>query len=138
MNNNIKTTDQVPDRVSALYETYKKLQQFWFFLHYSAGVIAVIAGVLAAAAGANSGPEFVQSNAWIWGLLAALLSGIVTFLGPLQKAEAYKHAYYLLANSLTRFEAGILSMGALLDDYEHAQSIVLLGDPKASNRRNEI
>lgn len=126
----------LPVQVTVLYKTYMRWQRFWFSLHYTAGVIAVIAGVLATASGTNSGPEFVQTNTWVWGLLAALLSGVVTFLGPLQKAEAYKHAYYLLNKSITRFEAGNISIEDLLNRYEQAQAIVLLGDPKASDNNN--
>ena len=124
----------VPEMVTDQYKVFQKWQRFWFGIHYLSGVVAVVAGCLATAAGAKSGPDIIQSAAWIWGLLAALLSGVVTFLGPLQKAESYKHAYYRLSSSITRYEAGIIEMKQLLDDYENAQSIVLLGDPTAGKK----
>lgn len=132
---NTPTLALVPPRVVALYRTYKNWQLYWYILHYTAGVIAVIAGVLATASGAKSGPEFIQTYTWIWGLLAALLSGVVTFLGPLQKAEAYKHAYYILSTAITRFEAGNIQVEVLLNEYERAQSVVLLGDPTAASTK---
>lgn len=124
----------VPAIVIERYKTFKNLQRFWFGIHYLSGIVAIIAGCLATAAGAKSTPEFIQNAAWMWGLLAALLSGVVTFLGPLQKAENYKHAYYRLSSSITRYEAGFMEMKQLLDDYEGAQSIVLLGNPAVGKK----
>lgn len=141
MENSITTTptassqrQPVPAIIMERYKTFQNLQRFWFGIHYLSGIIAIIAGCLATAAGAKSTPDFIQNAAWMWGLLAALLSGVVTFLGPLQKAESYKHAYYRLASSITRYETGFIDMKKLLDDYENSQSIVLLGDPTVGKK----
>lgn len=74
----------------------------------------------------------------MWGLFGALLSGVVTFLGPLQKGESYKHAYYRLSSAITKFESSVISIGELLEQYEQAQSIVLLGDPAAIKELHRV
>jgi bacteriorhodopsin len=67
---------------------------------------------------------------WLWGVIAAVATGLVTFLGPLQKGETYKYAYYRLLNAIARFESvDSTATEWLLDEHKHAQSIVLMGDP---------
>jgi hypothetical protein len=127
------TTKQsaIPDSINIRFRDFQFWQRFWFTIHYLAGVIAVGSGCLATAAGASAGPPFIRELAWMWGVFAAILSGVVTFLGPLQKAESYKHAYYRLSSAITRYQAGVASIEYLLDENEKAQNIVLLGDPTA-------
>lgn len=56
----------------------------------------------------------------MWGLFAALLSGVVTFLGPLQKGESYKHAYYRLSSAITRFQEALRLAAAALRSSQSA------------------
>ena len=97
-------------------------------LHYVSGITAVISGVLATASAADTGPAFVIDNTWLWGLLSAFLSGVVTFLSPLQKARDYKQAYYLLDSAMVRYESNLLSATELMNQYEQSKHIVLFGE----------
>jgi len=120
------------DKILIRNYTFKRWQFFWYSVHYSSGIIAVISGVLVTASGTQSGPDFIQSYTWLWGLLAALLSGVVTFLGPLQKAERYKHAYYSLDTALVNYEIGLLKSDKLMEEYVKANNMVLFGNSKPS------
>ena len=127
----------IPEQIIKLCYTFKRWQLFWFSLHYFSGVIAVVAGVLATASAAESGPEFIINNTWLWGLLSAFLSGVVTFLSPLQKARDYKQAYYRLDSAMVRFQSHLLSATELLDEYEQAKHIVLFGEIKPTAAESE-
>lgn len=126
-----------PERVLERYRIYKRWQQYWFFLHYAAGFLAIAAGALTTASGAEAGPKFIQTYTWVWGLSATVLSGVVTLLGPLQKAESYKHAYYRLSSAMIRYESYVIEIQVLFDDFDRAQNIVLLGDPAAKPNGGE-
>lgn len=120
-----------PGRILERFRLYKRWQQYWFFLHYAAGFLAISAGALTTASGAEAGPKFIQTYTWVWGLAATVLSGIVTLLGPLQKAESYKHAYYRLSSAIIRYESHIIEIQSLFTEFDRAQNIVLIGDPSA-------
>ena len=93
----IKTIQDLVVERAGLYQFW---QFFWFSVHYSAGLVAILAGGLATAASANESPAWVKKYAWGWGLTASLLAGVVTFLGPLQKAESYKQVQYVLEKAI--------------------------------------
>ena len=99
---------------------FRRLQRLWFTVHYGCGLAGVIAGILAA----SPKIEF-----WLWGVIAAVSIGAVTFLGPLQKGDSYKHAYYRLRNAIARYESmPTIGIDWLLDEYQHAQGLVLSRD----------
>jgi len=108
-------------------ELYQFWQFFWFTVHYGAGLIAILAGGLATASAAKEGPSFLTKYVWVWGLVASLLSGVVTFLGPLQKAQSYKQAYYKLEPAASSYKAGTITIEKLEDAIEISQKIVLVG-----------
>ncbi len=107
-------------------KNYERLQLFWFTVHYLCGILGVISGGIAAVA-AGKTAENIQSP--YWGVAAATLTALVTFLGPLRKGEVYKRAYYLLQNSVIRFEnIAELDVKWLLERHIEVQQIVLTGD----------
>ena len=50
-------------------------------------------------------------------------------LGPLQRAESYKHGYFRLLLPIGRYEGGQIDLAALFEEVAAAQRIVLIGDP---------
>ena len=121
------TLGLVIDR-SGLYSFW---QFYWFSVHYSAGLVAIIAGGLATAAAVNDSPAWVKKYAWSWGLIASLLAGVVTFLGPLQKAESYKRAQYVLEKAVVDFQDKRISAGDLSDLLGKSQQIYLVAPSKS-------
>lgn len=122
------TDREIPARILVQCMIFRRWQLYWFILHYLAGITAIIAGGLATASATDSGPELITGNAWLWGLLSAFLSGVVTFLSPLQKARDYKQAYYLLDSAIVRFQSNLMSAHDLMTQYEQAKHIVLFGE----------
>jgi hypothetical protein len=110
----------IPKVIAERLVEWRRLQRFWFLLHYSCGLGGVLAAVFAS-----------RFDWWVWGVTAAVSTALVTFLGPLQKGDCYKHAYYLLSSAVARFQA-VQSVDAewLLRKYHHAQQIVLSQDIK--------
>lgn len=123
---------ETPARILVHCMIFRRWQLYWFTLHYLAGITAIVAGGLATAAAAESGPVFITGNAWLWGLLSAFLSGVVTFLSPLQKARDYKQAFYLLDTAIVRYQSHLSSASELLNQYEQAKHIVLFGEAKVA------
>jgi hypothetical protein len=110
---------------------YQCWQLFWFAIHYLAGLLAVLAGGFATAAtaavskGENRKPGFIQRYAWVWGLAAALLSSVITFLEPLQKAQTYKRAAYELDTAIAEYKDQISDLSELRATLRRAQNLVL-------------
>jgi hypothetical protein len=119
---------KVPDLIRKNLDEWRRLERFWYFVHYSCGLAGVVAGVFAAAP-----PEVLVQllGGRLWGVLAAVATGLVTFLGPLQKGEGYKNAYYRLANAVARFESvSDTPVNWLLEEHKNAQKIILNRDPQ--------
>jgi hypothetical protein len=119
----------IPVGVKRQFIVSKRWQLFWYNVHYISGICAVIAGGLATASGANVEAEFLNEYAWVWGLTATFLAGVVTFLGPLQQAEKYKKSYHLLNTGIERFKAEIIAIDELLNILERSQNIITGGEP---------
>jgi hypothetical protein len=114
---------EVPKTVHKTLAEYRRWQRWWFSAHYIIGVTGAVAGAIA---GFRAAPQELSLGL---GVLAAVATGLVTFLGPLLKANAYKHAYYLLRSAVTSFDADPLrTVQWLLERHEAAQNIVLTGD----------
>ena len=53
----------------------------------------------------------------------------MTFLGPLQKGDSYKHAYFRLSNAVARYQSvSSVDVEWLLKEYRAAQQIMLNQD----------
>jgi hypothetical protein len=112
----------VPSVITKHLDEWRRLQRFWFILHYACGLGGVIAAVLAS-----------RIDWWVLGITAAVSTALVTFLGPLQKGESYKHAYYSMANAVARFQAiSTVDVDWLLGRYREAQQIVLSQEIKVA------
>jgi hypothetical protein len=116
----------VPPQVLMALGEYRRWQRFWYSAHYVIGLFAATAGAYTA-----------TGVSWGWSVSAAIGTALVTFLGPLQKASSYKHAYYRLRTALTTFEAiSSKSDQWLINEYKAAQQIVLTGDPSVAGQAN--
>ena len=129
----LTATQALVDARSRLYNTW---QLFWFSVHYTAGLFAIVAGGLATAAVAQESTGLIGEWGWIWGLTASLLASVVTFLGPLQKAQTYKRAHYVLDKAAVDFRDDRITGEQLSTRLEEAHNIVL--DMPFSSQANPV
>jgi len=105
----------IPPTVLDLLDRTKALYRFWWFTHYFIGLSGVIAGALLTAMSAPTGsgtkPLIVifginlAEYSWLIGIIAAVTTSLVTFLGPLHKAERYWSAYHVLEQACLEYRA---------------------------------
>lgn len=119
------TDNMVLARTKARAGLYQRLQLSWFVVHYASGAVAIVAGALASISTSSQVPIFIQENTWLWGLLATVLAGVVTFLNPLQKARDYKKSYYEIFSGIQKYEADMISLEQLVAILDAAQERVL-------------
>ena len=106
-------------------DLYTWWQHVWFVIHYGAGISAVVAAGMASAATAKGAPKLITEYVWIWGLSASLMTSVVTFLEPLEKAQSYKNAEYALDMAIANFKDKRMKAEELSRILEHAQQVVL-------------
>jgi hypothetical protein len=103
----------IPSSVLELLNRTKFLYRFWWFTHYFIGLSGVIAGALLTAisapnvAGSKTAIKIFEINlseySWLVGIVAAVATSLVTFLGPLHKAERYWSAYHVLEQACLEY-----------------------------------
>lgn len=98
----------IPSAVLAFLRRTQRLYRFWWFSHYTIGLTGVVAGtLLTAISGASTESQYLSSLrefAWLIGIIAAVSTSLVTFLGPLHKAERYWSAFHHLEQACLEFE----------------------------------
>ena len=113
----------IPARIQHLRKNLLWLYRVWWGVHYAVGMIGIVAGAFAAtASGDGSSMEMAG-----WGILAAVCTGLVTFLGPLQKAERYWRAFHRLDQACLEFEHGDKSFQSLIAEAKRVREILMTG-----------
>lgn len=128
----VPPTVQVPPSVVILKDRTRRLYLCWWMTHYAVGFIGVLAGtVLTAltAAGNDSTPGGLASYAWLIGIVAAVSTSLVTFLGPIHKAERYWSAYHILDQACLEYEQGFIELRPFLLRVRQARRILQAVDP---------
>ncbi len=108
------TEDQrIPLSVHDLLRRTKFLYRFWWVTHYTTGLAGIVAGaLLTAITSSSSGSQkatiiFLSVDltrySWLIGIIAAVATSLVTFLGPLHKAERYWSAYHVLEQACLEY-----------------------------------
>lgn len=118
------SSSSIPVRVATLRRHCMLLYRTWWAVHYSVGFIGVLAGGLAGVSAANE-----PARAWGWavGALAAVCTSLVTFLGPLQKAERYWKAYHVIDQACLEYEHEHHQLSILIIQAKKVRTIVLGG-----------
>lgn len=111
----------VPQRVKRRLLQWQWLHRAWWGIHYAVGLVGVIAGGMTAL-----GEKMPVAPVYV-GLVAAVATSLVTFLGPLTKAERYWRAFHEADQACLDYEAGHISSRALTRAIKTARSIVISG-----------
>jgi hypothetical protein len=119
--------EQIPAQIRRLRLHCLGLYRCWWTTHYLVGVLGVLAGGLAAA-GQAAGIDNVKKWTWLFGSVAALATSLVTFLGPLQRAQRYWEAFHLIDQTCLEYEHSIIDLSALMHGTKQTRAL-LLGAP---------
>ena len=131
----------IPSIVIELMSRTKRLYRFWWAAHYTVGLTGVVAGALLTAltsAQTTAGSQeiswffaLLDKYSWLIGIIAAVSTSLVTFLGPLHKAERYWSAYHHLEQACLEYR-GVDSdprMKRLMTRVMQARKILQVVDP---------
>ena len=114
----------IPPAALRLHRRCETLYRLWWATHYCIGIVGVFAGGTAGiAAGRDSGSNW----GWLSGLVAAVSTSLVTFLGPLHRAERYWKAYHTLDQACVKYEYRLIELPALITEMQRARELVITG-----------
>jgi len=118
----------VPKQIKSLQFRCMLLYRFWWTTQYSVGLLGVFAGTLLTAGSAalvegaavSTGTSWLDlynlmNYAWLCGVLAVVCTSLVTFLGPLQKAQHYWAIYHALDQVCLEYEQGLIDLRSLVN-----------------------
>lgn len=128
----------IPRGVLTLKSRVRKLYLSWWATHYAIGLIGVLGGTLLTALTSANGESSATSDtlitfghlknySWLIGIIAAVCTSLVTFLGPIGKAERYWSAYHVLDQACLEYEQGLLSVKKFVTRVRYARTILQAG-----------
>lgn len=121
-----KRSRAIRDQVQIKNE-WQNCYKRWTVVHYAIGVGAVVLSTLVA-----SKPTWISSvpgtaDHWIsiFAWLAAVFTGLLTFLTPEKKASKYSRAWSTLNSEITRYNADDeYTINDVLEAYDKGESII--------------
>lgn len=119
--------NEVPAGVLKLRARTRRLYLSWWVTHYAVGLAGVLAGALLTALTSASGQgPLAQMDGWAWfiGIIAAVCTSLVTFLGPIHKAESYWSAFHVLDQACLEYEEGEITIRRFLSQVKEARRIL--------------
>jgi len=125
--------DPIPG-TKALSNDWKWLHRTWWTVHYSVGLMGVAAGAIAAGGADSIGS--IQVASWVPGVAAALATSLVTFLGPLHKAQSYHRAFHASEQAIFDFQTGLIDARGLSKRMEAAREVAMSGPGAHASRDN--
>jgi hypothetical protein len=97
----------IPLVVIELMVRTRRLYRGWWFTHYTFGAIAIVAGTLLTILSSSDAEKGWIANWSVYapliGIVATFSTSMVTFLGPLHKAERYFSAYHHIEQACLEF-----------------------------------
>lgn len=129
---------RIPESVEVLKKRVRRLYLCWWSTHYAVGLVGVLAGTVLTALTSASDQGAVQQNgmltiqnlkaySWLIGIVAAVCTSLVTFLGPIGKAERYWSAFHTLDQAGLEFEQGLIGVKRFVARVKGARSILQTG-----------
>ena len=122
----------IPKPILVLKRRLRKLYLAWWTTHYAVGLLGVLAGTLLTALTAASDPQVqstgqfvslgaLKSYSWLIGIFAATCTSLVTFLGPISKAERYYSAYHIMDHACLEYGEKLISLQVLVGRVRQAR-----------------
>jgi hypothetical protein len=133
LENHLQMSENIAEQpyFSALQRAQKKTQSWrllyrtWYAVHYSIGILGVVAAAVGATATATEHP--LHNYSWAFGVFAAVCTSLITFLGPVQKAERYWKAFYRADQALLAYDAKQIDIKELVQEIGHSREIIISG-----------
>jgi hypothetical protein len=127
----------IPRNAISLRSRCVFLYRFWWFAHYSIGVLGILCAALLTALTPVGSPvegeallslSNIRPNAWLLGVVATISGSLVTLLGPLQKAEKYWAAFHVLDQAIMELRVELLDLGEFARRVCRARKILQVGE----------
>jgi hypothetical protein len=133
------SSEKTPRLVKLFRDRVQRLYRTWWFAHYGVGLLGLVAGVVLTAltsADVARGPSqaatlsvsWAKEYAWIVGIVAAVSTSLVTFLGPLRKAERYYSVWHLLDQAVLEYELGVIQLKTFIARVQQARRMLQVVD----------
>lgn len=117
----------LPRRAARLAREWRWLHRTWWAVHYGVGLLGVAGGIVAAGTGADLFKNSSSLVTGFAGLLAAVCTSLVTFLGPLNKAQRYWTAFHKIDQTLLEYEEGLIDRPSMVKHVKDARALVIGG-----------
>ena len=113
-------------RIEKTSRYWKRLYRLWWGLHYSIGIAGIVTAIIAGAGDKLAG-SLLEGHIWVIGATSAICTALVTFLGPVQKADRYWRGFHKADQALLEYETGDLTIAKVAQAMKTARDIVLIG-----------
>ena len=117
----------VPPRIRKRLREWQWLHRIWWALHYGIGILGVVA------ASVTTMGEKSPLNVVYIGITAAVSTSLITFLGPLSKAQRYWLAFHETDQACYEFEEGHIDSRTLGAALKNARNILTIGATPAES-----
>lgn len=121
-NKTFRRNKAISDQVKIKNE-WRGYYQRWIVVHYTIGIGALVLSTLVASkpVGIGVSEQWVGVFAW----LAAVFTGLLTFLTPEKKASKYSRAWSTLNSEITRYNADAeYTVNDVLEAYNKGENII--------------
>jgi hypothetical protein len=140
---------KVPHSVLTLKSRMRRLYMSWWTTHYAIGLLGVLAGTLLTALTSADAPSHdattamlslasLKAYSWLIGIVAAVCTSLVTFLGPISKAERYWSAYHLLDQACLEYDQDMLTTRRFLSRVKQARTVLQVSDPADHSTQDQF
>lgn len=120
--------------VKARRRYWKMVYGFWWITHYGVGLIGIGAGAIAGGS--------LLSNDETWasapGIVAAVSTSLLTFLGAHERADRYWKAYHKLDQAWITYELQLSTLDMLCASLDDARTELGYASTDDSNRNEEF
>jgi len=111
-----------PEFFHSIEKSWRQAFTIWRIVKYILGIAAIFFSTLAAAK-----PDIFKIIPGIYDTLpwvVAFTTGLLTFVGPTEKASRYRAAWSLLCVALVRFDHKLSDVTEVIKAYEDGESII--------------